>query len=177
MKTQLKSYELWYDGDVVCESSRIEQFITKVPSKKLFVDRVTKDIKQFNALMSRDEAITTKTECKPFDFSWDLPEFYQALDVKSHVLRKLEDEPNLSDDELEVRFERVLTEIKAFSKLGLINLLRCLVYIVDTFTKSGTVWGVGRGSSVSSYVLYLIGVHDIDSVMFELPFTDFVKHE
>jgi DNA polymerase III alpha subunit len=177
MKTQLKSYELWYDGDVVIKANDIERFITKVPSNKLFVDKVTKDIKQFNALMSRDDAITTKEECKPLNFDWDLPEYYLTLDVKSHVLRKLEQEKLTSDEELEERFARVLTEVKAFAKLNLINLLRCLIYIVDTFTKCGIVWGVGRGSSVSSYVLYLIGVHDIDSVQFELPFTDFVKHE
>lgn len=178
MKTQLKTYELWYDGDVVCKSTEIETFITKVPSNKLFVDKVTKDIKQFNALMSREEAITTKEECKPFDFNWDLPEFYKTLDVKSHILRQLENEQgDLTDVDLDIRFQRVLTEYKAYSKLGMLDLLRCLVYIVDTLRKSNTVWGVGRGSSVSSYVLYLIGIHDIDSVLFELPFTDFVKHE
>lgn len=177
MKTQLKSYELWYDGDVVCKASDIEKFITKVPSNKLFVDQITRDIKQFNALMSRDDTIKTKDACKPFDFNWDFPEYYKTLDVKSHILRKLEREPNLSDDELKLRVARVITEMKAYSKLNMINLLRCLIYIVDTFTNSGIVWGVGRGSSVSSYVLYLAGVHDIDSVAFELPFTDFVKHE
>lgn len=177
MKTQLKSYDLWYDGDVVVKSSDIERFITKVPSNRLFVDELTKDIKQFNALMSREDSIKVKDGPKQLDLNWDLPEHYKQLDVKKHLLSKLEQEVHLSEDELEERFKRVLTEFKAFSKLDLINLLRCLIYIVDTFNKEGVVWGVGRGSSVSSYVLYLIGIHDIDSVLFDLPFKDFVKHE
>lgn len=177
MKTQLKSYDLWYDGDVVCKAGDIEKFITRVPSNRLFVDQISRDIKQFNALMSQEDSITIKDACKPFILDWDLPDHYPTLDVKTYVLGKLEREAGLTDDELEIRFARVLSELKSYSKLDLINLLRCLIYIVDTFNKCGVIWGVGRGSSVSSYVLYLIGVHDIDSVLFDLPFTDFVKHE
>jgi DNA polymerase III alpha subunit len=39
------------------------------------------------------------------------------------------------------------------------------------------VWGVGRGSSVASYVLFLIGTHKVDSVKYELDFNEFLKGE
>jgi DNA polymerase III alpha subunit len=36
------------------------------------------------------------------------------------------------------------------------------------------VWGIGRGSSVSSYVLYVLGVHDVDSYAYDLDIGDFL---
>ena len=50
-------------------------------------------------------------------------------------------------------------------------------YVVDTLRDNNIVWGVGRGSSVSSYVLYLIGIHKIDSVKYALPIDEFFKGE
>ena len=37
------------------------------------------------------------------------------------------------------------------------------------------VWGVGRGSSVASYVLFLLGVHKIDSVKYNLDWREFLR--
>jgi len=41
--------------------------------------------------------------------------------------------------------------------------------------KNNLVWGVGRGSSVSSYLLYLIGVHKVDSYKYRLDIKEFLK--
>jgi DNA polymerase III alpha subunit len=48
-------------------------------------------------------------------------------------------------------------------------------YLVDTLRKNIIVWGVGRGSSVASYILYLIGVHRIDSLYYDLDIAEFLK--
>jgi DNA polymerase III alpha subunit len=53
--------------------------------------------------------------------------------------------------------------------------LRYLKYLVDTLRKNNVVWGVGRGSSVASYVLFLIGVHRIDSLYYDLNVDEFLK--
>ena len=37
------------------------------------------------------------------------------------------------------------------------------------------VWGVGRGSSVASYVLYLLGIHKIDSIQYRLDWKEFIR--
>ena len=50
-----------------------------------------------------------------------------------------------------------------------------LKYMIDTFRKNDIVWGVGRGSSVASYVLFLIGVHKTDSMLYELDVTEFLR--
>jgi DNA polymerase III alpha subunit len=41
--------------------------------------------------------------------------------------------------------------------------------------KHNIVWGVGRGSSVASYVLYLIGVHKINSMYYDLDIEEFLR--
>jgi len=54
-------------------------------------------------------------------------------------------------------------------------LLKFLRYMVQVMRDNNIVWGVGRGSSVASYVLYLIGVHKIDSLYYDLDVTDFLR--
>ena len=54
-------------------------------------------------------------------------------------------------------------------------MLRYLRYLVDTLRANGIVWGVGRGSSVASFVLYKIGVHRINSIEHDLDFNEFMR--
>jgi DNA polymerase III alpha subunit len=53
--------------------------------------------------------------------------------------------------------------------------LRYLKYLVDTLKSNNMIWGVGRGSSVASYVLYLLGVHRIDSMFYDLDAREFLR--
>ena len=76
----------------------------------------------------------------------------------------------------EVR-ERVVEELRLFAKYDMISVLKTMKYVVDTLRANNVVWGVGRGSSVSSYVLFIIGVHKIDSVKYKLPINEFFKGE
>lgn len=177
MKTSLKQHEVWYDGMVTCRNQDIEQYINKVPDGMLAVDELTDNIRQFNKMVSKQDAIKVKTVCNPLDYSWNVPDKYTALDMKTYLLGKLAEMDDLSEDELQLRLSRTLMELQVFKKAGLIEMLQCLIYVVDTFMERGVVWGVGRGSSVSSYVLFLIGIHDIDCVLFDLPFTDFMKRD
>jgi DNA polymerase III alpha subunit len=71
--------------------------------------------------------------------------------------------------------QRVDQELELFIKNNMYDLLHVMKYIVDTLRENNIVWGVGRGSSVASYVLYLIGVHKIDSVKYKLPIEEFFK--
>ena len=71
--------------------------------------------------------------------------------------------------------ERVSQELELFIKHKMYDVLHVMKYIVDTLRENNIVWGVGRGSSVASYVLYLIGVHKIDSIKYKLPIEEFFK--
>jgi len=98
--------------------------------------------------------------------NWHMPVEYKTLDIVDYVVTKCK-----SDVEL----QRVATELEMFEERGMMMLLRYLVYLVDTMKKNNVVWGVGRGSSVASYVLYLIGMHRINSILYELDISEFLK--
>ncbi len=88
--------------------------------------------------------------------------------------------PNLTEMlygmcETEAQRDRVNQELELFIKHGIYDVLHVMKYIVDTLRSNKIVWGVGRGSSVASYVLFLIGVHKIDSVKYNLPIEEFFK--
>jgi DNA polymerase III alpha subunit len=70
---------------------------------------------------------------------------------------------------------RVSEELEAFIAHGMMDLLYYLKYLVDTLEEKEILWGVGRGSSVASYVLYLIGVHKIDSLAYNLDWREFLR--
>ena len=70
---------------------------------------------------------------------------------------------------------RVCNELYLYDIYGIIEVLKVCVYIVDTLRKNNLVWGVGRGSSVSSYVLYLIGIHKVDSIKYGLDINEFLR--
>lgn len=72
---------------------------------------------------------------------------------------------------------RVDQELELFVKNGMYDILHVMKYIVDTLRDNNVIWGVGRGSSVASYVLYLIGVHKVDSIKYNLPIEEFFKGE
>lgn len=97
---------------------------------------------------------------------WHMPEQYKDLDIVQYLVDKCTTEEQL---------QRVASELLLYAERDLFQLLRYLIYLVDTMRQNNIVWGVGRGSSVSSYVLYLIGVHRIDSIYFDLQIEDFLK--
>jgi DNA polymerase III alpha subunit len=70
---------------------------------------------------------------------------------------------------------RLDEEYKEYDNRNMLDLLRYMVYLVDFMRENNIVWGVGRGSSVASYVLYLIGVHRINSIQFDLDWTEFLR--
>ena len=98
--------------------------------------------------------------------SWHMPEEYRKLDIARWLLDECATDPEL---------QRVADELMLFQERDLFDLLRWLKYFVDTMRKHKVVWGVGRGSSVASYVLYLIGVHRINSMYYDLDISEFLK--
>jgi DNA polymerase III alpha subunit len=99
--------------------------------------------------------------------TWIIPTEYQTLDIISWIIDKTPECP--------IRQERVAIELSMYIEKGLVPVLQLMLYLVETMRKNSIVWGVGRGSSVSSYVLYLIGVHHIDSVEYNLDINEFLR--
>ena len=97
---------------------------------------------------------------------WFMPDSYKHMDIAQHVLDLCEDQAQL---------QRAGEELLLYQERGLMDLLRYLKYLVDTMKQHNVIWGVGRGSSVSSYVLYLLGVHRIDSMFYDLDVREFLR--
>jgi DNA polymerase III alpha subunit len=72
-------------------------------------------------------------------------------------------------------YDRLIDELVLFRQHNMIDLLRYLKYLVDTMRSKNILWGVGRGSSVASYCLYLLGIHKVDSVKYNLDIKEFLK--
>lgn len=185
-KTDLKDRTLWYDGDsTVAESEIIRILSLGLPIDGLFVEQLSNDIKQYNSLVPSNEQIRVKGETGQLTFDWNIPDEYKNIDISDYIherlLEEFEAHPEWSTDKLELpavrRLHRTLHEFSLYSDMGLIDVLRALIYIINTLRTNNIVWGVGRGSSVSSYILYLIGVHDVDSVEYDLDITDFLRVE
>lgn len=97
---------------------------------------------------------------------WFMPASYMTLDIAEHVLGLCKTEQEL---------QRCGQELLMFQERNLFNLLRYLKYLVDTMQENRLIWGVGRGSSVASYVLYKLGVHRIDSMFYDLDPSEFLR--
>ena len=97
---------------------------------------------------------------------WYIPVEYQNYDIATFVLDQCKTEEEL---------QRAGIELLMFQEREMFPLLRYLKYLVDTMRKHNVMWGVGRGSSVSSYVLYLMGVHRINSLFYDLSIDEFLK--
>jgi DNA polymerase III alpha subunit len=98
--------------------------------------------------------------------SWYMPQEYKDFDIAQYVLELCKTQEEL---------QRVGQELLLYQDRNLFMLLRFMKYLVDTLRKNNIVWGVGRGSSVASFVLYLIGVHKINSLYYDLDITEFLK--
>ncbi len=98
--------------------------------------------------------------------TWKMTEEYLNMDIAKWLLDQCKTQEEL---------QRVGQELLLFQERELFLLLKQLKYVVDTWRSNNIVWGVGRGSSVASYVLYLIGVHRINSMYYDLDIAEFLR--
>jgi DNA polymerase III alpha subunit len=142
------------------------------PADILFVEERNPDILNFeeNSGISFFEPINSPTlTAEQLDAEWqqqwNMPEEYKKMDIEAFLVQHSEKQ----------NYQRLLDELEAFKARNMLDLLRWLKYFVDTCSKEGVVWGVGRGSSVASYVLYIIGVHNIDPIKYNLDWHEFLR--
>ncbi len=98
--------------------------------------------------------------------NWHMPTEYKTLDIAAYIL-------SLCSTEAEL--QRCGAELLLYQERDLFNLLRYLKYLVDVMKENQVIWGVGRGSSVASFVLFKLGVHRIDSLFYDLSVEEFLR--
>ena len=146
------------------------------------------DVDKFNAAMKEQglpklqKYIPLDVDQKTFDGvcqgEWFMPDEYKEINpnkwLEAKLMEKLQiqDPVALRDTQEWIRVTEELTE---YFGRGMYSLLQYMIYLVDFMRENDIVWGVGRGSSVASYVLYLIGVHKINSIQFDLDWREFLR--
>ena len=98
--------------------------------------------------------------------NWFMDDFYKNMDIAKWLVEQCS-----SPEEL----DRVGEELVLFVQHDMLDVLKYLKYLVDTMRQNNLVWGVGRGSSVASYCLYLLGVHKVNSIKYGLDIHEFLK--
>lgn len=96
---------------------------------------------------------------------WFIPEEYKNMDIEGYLVHICPKE----------NYQRLIEELQEFRERNMLMLLKTLKYLVDTLKEHKILWGVGRGSSVASYVLFLLKVHRIDSVKYKLDWREFLR--
>jgi DNA polymerase III alpha subunit len=98
--------------------------------------------------------------------TWFMPDEYKNMDIAKWLLDLCRNETEL---------QRTGAELLMYAERDMLDLLRYLKYLVDTFRANNIVWGVGRGSSVASFVLYLLGIHKVNSITYNLDIEEFIR--
>ena len=127
---------------------------------------ILENIPSFINYNSSVENISTEQFDLQCQQNWHMPEEYKTLDIAELILTWCN-----NDGEL----QRCGQELLLYQERNLFDLLRYLKYLVDTMTQNQVIWGVGRGSSVASYVLYKLGVHRINSLYYNLDVAEFLR--
>ena len=163
-------------GNPIFNSADIFKFLYqgKLTSLKDLTVDYTEDIEQleqtagftFQRFNEQLESINIEDFDSALQSDWFMPPEYRDFDVEEWCLSKCTTPEQVS---------RVLDEMKAYTDRGMIPLLQWTKHFVDTCNENGIVWGVGRGSSVASFILFLLGVHQIDSVKYNLDWQEFLR--
>ena len=164
-----------YNEIEVTENDLVEGML-QGKSAKYIVTKDTEKIDSYNhfcTLFKFDDQIDYETPADTNDKysykdanNWWMPEEYKTLDIEQYLL-KLITTPQ--------QRERVYAELEEFRQRDMLPMLNFLVYMITELKSNNIMWGVGRGSSVSSYILYLIGVHKIDSIKYNLDYKEFLR--
>ena len=163
--------QLVYSEDDVCDL--LMQGRTSAEFSGILVDREVDIASAINILETVPNLIQyqfSEQSIEEFDqqcqAEWYMPNEYKNLDIAEYILGLCSTQEQL---------QRVGEELLLFQERDLFDLLRYLKYLVDVMTENHVIWGVGRGSSVASYVLYLLGVHKIDSMYYDLDPREFLR--
>ena len=184
MKTILKDRVLWHDGSVSFTSDQLLDFIVGggVVEDKIYATVLDEEIIKFNKLHPT-LSLNVKRDLDHVDLTWNIPDSYKAININKYVQAKFLElitkhenagKP-FTEAEVMARIERIEKELDLYNEYAMEIILKAIIYIIDVFKDNGVVWGTGRGSSCSSYILFLLGLHSVDSVKYDLDLNEFFK--
>lgn len=166
-------------GEVV---ARYELLVQRALSGQVFTDMPAlphKDIGRYNERSGREHPIEfwedtgadTLEGPDPETFEWTIPKKYLELDLYEICAAALMARGLVNEEYV----GRLTWELDQMEQREMFPFVRCLLYVTDQFHKEGVVWGVGRGSSCASLVMFLLRINRIDPVKYDIPAEEFFK--
>lgn len=156
--------------DLIMQGRDVSSFRSMLVDASVNLEKTALLLDCVPALINYDTLHNEAESLEDFDRrlqqTWHIPDSYKQLDIAQHIL-------DLCTTDAEL--QRCGHELLLYQERDLFNLLRFLKYLVDVMTENRVIWGVGRGSSVASYVLYKLGVHRINSMFYELDVEEFLR--
>lgn len=157
-------FESFYSGNTL---NTTQIFIESTQEIEKFNNSISLNGDKFNTLQVLDHTDIPLDKFDSYNQSkWFMPDEYKNMNIAEWLVSQCK-----TDEES----ARVIQELELFIQHNMIEILQYLKYLVDIMRSNKIVWGVGRGSSVSSYVLFLIGVHRIDSLKYNLDINEFLR--
>jgi DNA polymerase III alpha subunit len=170
VKTDLNDRELFYDGTSRVKPDLVpELFLHGTTPDKVRVTAPNEDVALFNQLSDETISVDRDIVFEP-DLSWQLPAAWVELDLPGFFEALLRERGHPHGSPYHARVDKELAEVR---RRGLEPLIRTLAFVVYTFNQHRQVWGVGRGSSCASLLLFLIGLHKVDPVKYGIPLEEF----
>lgn len=180
--TALNDRVLRFDGVSVIEPDQVEELLRSGGNPaNIRVLFTTPAIEQFNANVIQAEQLKEfEPEPITLQFNWNIPQEFLSLDIDEHVstvFGKRLSTLKYDSAQTEIAIARVVRELSEFKHRGLDDLLRTIIFILHKFSETNQVWGVGRGSSCASFILFLLGLHVVDPIRFDVPIEEFFHGE
>lgn len=133
---------------------------------------------QIKVIPNRDSQLYWEKYIENISFLHEQDLSLEREESKEHTQEELEElyQKIISSDRYQSHYEkRILEEIDYFDRSNTVRLMLKMDNMIQQFRDDGVVWGVGRGSSCASLVLYCLHVHDVDSLEYDIPFKEFSK--
>lgn len=177
LSVKLDDRDVWIDGASSFDGSLLEEALYAFHRKdidSIFVRKLTKDVIAFNRISDTQMTVRDPLAVEPPIPQW--PEEITSVDIYQTISDALTQYMSDKDEfhNESVYLGRISEELDLFHERGLDDVLRACIFVVNTLRANSVVWGVGRGSAVASFVLYLVGVHDVDSVKYDLAIEEFL---
>ena len=179
LETELADRVLRFDGVSILQPDDIAYAFAKgLKPADIRTTELSAEVEQFNANVAPEEQLQVATlEPIRVDLTWRLPPEYQELNLENHIQRVFASRSDVlsryTEQQVEEAIERVASELIEIQRRGMVEFLKTVIYVLDVFRSQNVVWGVGRGSSCASYVLFLLGLHVVDCVRLGVPMIEF----
>lgn len=178
LQTELKDRVLRFDGVSIVHPDSVASALARgLRPSDLRVTELTEEVQLFNDnVISGDQLFLASSEPINIPMFWQLPDSYKNLDVQERVFdeffKRLASLKYTTEQE-DIAVRRLADEVNEVETRGMMDFMRTIVYVLDTFRTKDIVWGVGRGSSCACYILFVLGLHVVDCVKYEVPMNEF----